>query len=153
DLDAIEHDVVARVSRDGAYPIARRACVLLRLKDDHREPVRLPAAGRPRPVARLETGRARDLWHNLAVEHFPSAVGIVDGHAHDESMHLRLLSRCFWSGELNASRRTVMQRSVELTLNPRAGGRSSGDIPEHWPREANPAPGAVNGAEGPSSGQ
>jgi len=54
----------------------------------------------------------------------------VDGHAHDESMHLRLLSRCFWSGELNAGRRTVMQRSVELTLNPGAGGRSSGDIPE-----------------------
>jgi hypothetical protein len=26
-----------------------------------------------------------------------------------------------------------MQRSVELTLNPGAGGRSSGDIPEHWP--------------------
>jgi hypothetical protein len=39
DLDAIERDVVACVSRDRAYPIAHRACVLLRVKDDHREPV------------------------------------------------------------------------------------------------------------------
>src|SRR5436853_1981306 len=44
DLDAIERDVVGRVSRDGAYPIARRARVLFRVKDDHREPVRLHAA-------------------------------------------------------------------------------------------------------------
>jgi hypothetical protein len=29
DLDAIERDVVARVSRDRAHPIARRACVFL----------------------------------------------------------------------------------------------------------------------------
>src|SRR4029453_2285377 len=129
DLDAIERDVVGRVSRDRAHPITRRACVLVRVKDDHREPVRLPTAGHPRPVARLKTGSARDLRHNLAVEHFPSTVGIVDGHAHNESMHLRLLSGCFWSGELNASRRAVMQRSVELTLNPGAGGRSSGTFP------------------------
>src|SRR5204863_8666268 len=149
----IERDVVGRVSRDRAYPIARRACVFLRVKDDHRETVRLPTTRRPRPVARLEAGRARDLWHNLAVEHFPSAVGIVDGHAHDESMHLRLLSRCFWSGELNAGRRTVMQRTVELTLNPGAGGRSSGDAPYRWlsrgsrSRRAGTSPGTLRPAE------
>src|SRR5207248_2912411 len=62
DLDAIERDVVGRVSCDRAYPIARRACVFLRVKDDHRETVRPPTIGRPRPVARLEAGRARDLW-------------------------------------------------------------------------------------------
>jgi hypothetical protein len=37
----------------------------------------------------------------LAVEHLPSAVGIVDGHAHDERMHHRLLLHCFWRAEPN----------------------------------------------------
>jgi len=91
-----------RFSRDRAHPIARRACVFLRVKDDHREPVRRRTAGRPRPVARLETGRARDLRHNPAVEQFPSAVSIVDGHAYDERMHLGLLSGRCRSAELNA---------------------------------------------------
>src|SRR2546423_687698 len=120
DVDAV---CEARASRDRAHPIARRACVLLRVKDDHREPVQLPTAGRPRPVARLETGRTRDLRHNLAVEQFPSAVGIVDGYPHDERMHLRLPSRCIWSAELNAGRPTVMQRvgSFEAQCSGEAG--------------------------------
>jgi hypothetical protein len=32
------------------------------------------------------------LRHNPAVEHFPSAISIMDGYAHDERMHLGLLS-------------------------------------------------------------
>src|SRR2546423_14466690 len=102
DLGAIERDVVRRRSRDRAYPIARRARVLLRVEDDHRESVQIAATGRPRPVARLEAWRARDLRHNLVIEHFPSAVSITDGHAYDECIHLGLLSACCWSAEPNA---------------------------------------------------
>ena len=29
--------------------------------------------------------------HNLVIEHFPSAIGIMDGYAYDERMHLNLL--------------------------------------------------------------
>jgi hypothetical protein len=36
-----------------------------------------------------------NLRHNLLGEHFPNAVSIVDDHAHDERIHLGLLSgRC-----------------------------------------------------------
>src|SRR5205823_3704883 len=62
-------------------------------------------------------GCARNLRNNLAVEHFPSAVGIVDSHAHDKRMHLCLLLRWFWSAKLNAGRQT---RSGRRSVHRRA---------------------------------
>jgi hypothetical protein len=47
---------------------------------------------------------AGSLRHNLAIEDFPRAVSVMDGRAHDERMHLGLLSGRSWSAELTSAR-------------------------------------------------